>query len=169
MDEFIPIKNFETYAVNKKGEILDLRSKKLVKQYPNYKAGDYLQVSIINENGYKSLRVHRIVAENFLENPENKPTVDHIDRNRKNNNVENLRWATKTEQNINTEAKGKIKHKFIILEDTKNKNTNPSWRIVIKREGFLYRKRFSYADYTLEQIIEIRDKVLEENNIKLYV
>lgn len=46
--------------------------------------------------------VHRIVAETFIPNPENKPTVDHIDRNTSNNCVLNLRWATHTEQRINS-------------------------------------------------------------------
>ncbi len=51
--------------------------------------------------------VHRLVAQVFIPNPENKETVDHIDRN-KNNNVDNLRWATKVEQCEN-KSKQKIK------------------------------------------------------------
>uniref|UniRef100_A0A6C0ADX3 HNH nuclease domain-containing protein n=1 Tax=viral metagenome TaxID=1070528 RepID=A0A6C0ADX3_9ZZZZ len=46
-------------------------------------------------------KVHRLVAISFLKNPENKPTVDHIDRQRINNKVENLKWATSSEQNNN--------------------------------------------------------------------
>jgi hypothetical protein len=166
MEDFVPIKNYETYAINKKGEVLDLRSKKLLKQYPNFKAGNYLQVALINENGYKSFRVHRLVAETFIPNVDNKPTVDHIDRNRHNNNVDNLRWATLTEQNINQMAKGKIPHKYIMLEDCKSKkNPNASWIVNIGR--IKYKKRFDYAKYTLEQIVEIRNKLLEEHNIEL--
>lgn len=57
----------------------------------------------VNYNS-KRMCVHRIVAETFLPNPENKPTVDHIDRNRSNNAIEpecNLRWATWSENNLN--------------------------------------------------------------------
>lgn len=50
---------------------------------------------------FNSIFVHRLVAETFLENIENKPTIDHIDRNTKNNYIENLRWATHKEQNYN--------------------------------------------------------------------
>ena len=43
--------------------------------------------------------IHRILAEAFIPNPENKPTVDHADGNRQNNRIDNLRWATYSEQN----------------------------------------------------------------------
>lgn len=60
-------------------------------------------------NGYRAVKilgkkyhVHRIVAEVFLPNPENKPTVDHINRIRDDNRLCNLRWATHKEQNENS-------------------------------------------------------------------
>ena len=59
-------------------------------------------------NGYrrvcikgKTYHVHRLIAETFLPNPENKPYIDHIDRNRANNDVSNLRWVTVKENAYN--------------------------------------------------------------------
>lgn len=163
--DFIPIKNYETYAINKNGEVLDLRSKKLLKQYNNLNGGGYLQVQLINENGYKNFKIHRLVGETFIPNPDNKKTIDHIDRNRHNNNIENLRWATHTEQNINTHSKGKIPYKYIIWEDTKSKNGNSFYRIVILNDKIKYRKRFDVSKYSLEDVVKIRNDILKENNI----
>jgi len=57
----------------------------------------YLRVHV----GKKWYLVHRLIAETFIPNPENKLTVDHIDRDRCNNLVENLRWYTHKEQQTN--------------------------------------------------------------------
>lgn len=57
----------------------------------------------IKTNG-KIFKVHRLIAKAFIPNPENKPEVDHINRLKTDNRVENLRWATHTENMRNTKA-----------------------------------------------------------------
>lgn len=66
---------------------------------PSWKFGhkDRLGYRLIKINN-RNYRVHRLVAETFIPNPENKPTVDHINRIRDDNSVSNLRWATQHEQ-----------------------------------------------------------------------
>tara|TARA_R100000951_G_scaffold57298_1_gene48143 strand:+ start:541 stop:1101 length:561 start_codon:yes stop_codon:yes gene_type:complete len=170
ISDFIPIKDFETYAVNKKGEILNLRSKRLMKLYPNNTNGGYLQVALINENGYKLLVIHQIVAKTFIPLIEGKPYIDHIDRNIINNNIDNLRWVNIYEQaeNRGVQKISKTQKKYIQLEDVKTKkNPNPSWRITIKNIKCNYKKRFEYATHTLDDIIKIRDEILLKHNIKI--
>jgi hypothetical protein len=64
----------------------------------------YLRVHV----GKKWYTLHRLIAETFHPNPENKPTVDHIDRDISNNKAENLRWATAKEQAANRSIRRKI-------------------------------------------------------------
>ena len=59
--------------------------------------GSYYRINL----NKKKYAVHRLVAETFLENPDNKPYVDHINRNPYDNRLENLRWVTGSENNMN--------------------------------------------------------------------
>lgn len=61
----------------------------------------YLEVRLtIDKHNKRNFLVHRLVAESFLENPDNKPTVNHKDGDKHNNNLDNLEWATYSENNF---------------------------------------------------------------------
>jgi len=57
----------------------------------------YKMIWLITDGKSKKFRVHRLVAEAFIPNPDNKPEVNHIDGNRTNNTVTNLEWVTSKE------------------------------------------------------------------------
>lgn len=59
----------------------------------------YYQVTLSKEAKSRTLRVHRLVALAFIPNPDNKPYINHIDGNKKNNRVSNLEWCTASENN----------------------------------------------------------------------
>lgn len=63
---------------------------------PHY-VGGYIQYALSKHNRIKEFKAHRLVAEAFLPNPGNKREVNHIDGNKHNNSVDNLEWATTSE------------------------------------------------------------------------
>jgi tyrosine-protein phosphatase YwqE len=97
------IRNIEKipgYTIDENGNVFSSRGKKV---YTKIKYNGYLVVKFGDRRksgNTKQYLVHRLVAEAFLENPNNKPFVNHKDRNKKNNNVSNLEWVNSIENNI---------------------------------------------------------------------
>lgn len=93
------------YLIDEYGNIFSLKSNKYLKPYVD-KDG-YLAITKYEKGNRKHYKIHRLVAEAFIDNTNNKPCIDHIDRNRMNNYYKNLRYVTPKENsnNINT-----IKH-----------------------------------------------------------
>lgn len=80
------------YSVSTTGKVLSHQSEKLLKPFVNHKG--YLIVQLSKNGHRQNKRIHRLVAEAFIPNPDALPEVDHIDNDMQNNKVENLRWVT---------------------------------------------------------------------------
>lgn len=95
------IKGYEgVYAVTSEGRIWSYNKKIFLK--PRRHTKGYMRVMLFNNNKRKDYYIHRLVANAFLPNPNNKPEIDHINSNRADNRLCNLRWVSKKE-NRNTE------------------------------------------------------------------
>ena len=83
--------SLEDYEITREGQVINKHSNRILKPQPNGKG--YLRVIL----GGKRYFVHRLVAEKFIPNPENKEQVNHKDGNKLNNNADNLEWVTNKE------------------------------------------------------------------------
>ena len=82
------------YSVSTEGEVRKDTTNYILSQSSQQ---DYKFVGLIINGKQKRMRVHRMVALAFIDNPDNKPYVNHINGNRSDNNVENLEWVTPSE------------------------------------------------------------------------
>ena len=78
--------------INRQGQI---KPSHVIATFPN--TSGYLRTNLNIDGKVKGYFVHRLVAELFVENPEGKPFVNHIDGNKLNNNANNLEWCTRSE------------------------------------------------------------------------
>lgn len=93
-----PVKGYEGYyEVTDDGRVWSVKRKIFLRQKSD-KDG-YLSVGLTKDNHTRYFRIHRLVAEAFIPNPEQKPIVNHLNENKSDNRVCNLDWATVKENN----------------------------------------------------------------------
>jgi hypothetical protein len=98
METFISVTDYDNYAVSNMGSVIN---KKGIMLKSELDRNGYFRISLSKDGVKRKHAVHRLVALAFIENIDNKLCVDHIDGNRQNNDVSNLRWATKAENQYN--------------------------------------------------------------------
>ena len=91
--EFIEIKEFPNYLISKNGEIRNKKTNYIIKSHIS---NGYPTVSLFNKKSYKR-KLHRVLAIQFINNPDNLDFVNHKDGNKTNYNLDNLEWVTKSE------------------------------------------------------------------------
>lgn len=99
--EWRKIEGFDNYLVSNMGEVKNLKFNRIAKGCVKSQCG-YVYVGIVdNNNKFYSKRLHRLVANAFLENPNNYPNVDHINRIKTDNRFSNLRWSNDASNSAN--------------------------------------------------------------------
>lgn len=89
------------YQISNMGRVRSLRYGKVKILKNGINKNGYCKVALVKNSVYKNFYVHRLVAIHFIPNPENKPHIDHINTDRADNRVENLRWVTNKENHNN--------------------------------------------------------------------
>lgn len=89
------VEGFEDYLITRDGKVWSIRNNKFCSFWDNHTGYDL--VTLYNASGKKNKRVHRLVAEAYIPNPEGLETVDHIDEDKHNNDVSNLRWLSRAD------------------------------------------------------------------------
>ena len=116
-----------------KGQIMSGRIKKGTNQ-------GYVMYDLFKDNKRKTVRLHRLVAEAFIPNPNNLPEVNHIDGNKENNTVDNLEWCTRGEN---------IKHAYNknlrspAMKGCIERNKNVSIKVALCDKNYNIEKEFN--------------------------
>lgn len=109
-ERWIDVTGYEgLYTVSSCGRVMSIKSNKILKPYST---GDYLQVTLVKDSIKTKHYVHRLVASHYIPNPNDYPCIDHIDTEKSNNHVENLRWCTYTQNSNNPITYKRVKEAF---------------------------------------------------------
>lgn len=96
MIEWRKVKDFN-YSVSNKGEVRNDKTGRILKK--TVSTSGYLFVQLFDKKTYMKY-IHRLVGEAFIPNPDFLPQIDHIDGDKKNNDVSNLRWVSVSENRL---------------------------------------------------------------------
>lgn len=161
MEQVTAIPGHITYGVTPDARVFCLRTEREIVPYAD--ANGYKRVWLTDKNGTSQYSVARLVGVTYIANPLNKPEIDHIDRDRGNNSVDNLRWADDYDQAENKVGWGKYK-RHISLE---NYGTYCCWNIQIRNRKCKFKRRLDCRVHTYEQAVELRNETLREHDLPI--
>ena len=171
-DDWKDIKGFEgLYKINSNGDIKSLSRKVTCKDKTNktikeriVKAGNngtgYLFVCLWKNNISYRYYVHRLVAETFIENPDNLLEVNHIDNNKANNNVDNLEWCNRLWNERCKERHISNYHPKPIVQIDENNNILAEFESIRECRKVLHHS-FSYISNFIKN-----NTIVEKNGVK---
>ena len=144
------IPGYPSYWINQDGVVINKEGETKAWHGKNYN-----QCSLYNSETKEmnTFSQHRLLALTYLPNPNNYPDVDHINQNKRDNRLENLRWVPKSdnEKNKGISKRNTSGEKFISWDKSKER-----WKVSIIYEGKQFRKYLR----TMEEAIQVRDEIL---------
>tara|TARA_R110000823_G_scaffold45957_1_gene118270 strand:- start:294 stop:782 length:489 start_codon:yes stop_codon:yes gene_type:complete len=150
---FKKIEGYDNYSISLEGEVRNDKTNKFLK--PVLHDG-YYRIVLCKNGKPKAHSLHRLIAIAFIQKEEGRDCVDHIDNNRTNNSLENLRWCSKKENNQNRSLSNKNTSgvKGVHFEKKSQK-----WRVQINIDG--KQIRLGYFK-TLEEATLVRREKAQE-------
>jgi hypothetical protein len=154
MEEWKEVIDFPGYYISNFGNLKSKRfPNKLLK--PNILNNGYYQHKFFKDDKCYTFKTSRLVAKHFLEEFDDKLQVDHIDRNKINNHISNLRMVTRSQNNINRRGYGKSKYKGVTFNERKKR-----WEVIVCNGRFWKRRFGSYE--TEEEAAKVYNEKLKE-------
>ena len=145
LEVYSPIDDFPDYLVTSHGRVFSLKYNKMKELKQRKNNWGYYYVNLLKNGKQYTKTVHRLVAQAFILNPDNKPQVNHIDENTKNNNVNNLEWVTHS-QNIKHSA---YRQSYPVAQYDKNYNLIAKYESVAEAS-----RQTGYARSNIKSAIE---------------
>ena len=171
VEEWRVINDYPNYEVSNMGRV----RRNGEKIFKGSKAKDgYIKICLTNNGQHKTFFVHRLVAEAFIPNPENKPQVNHLGA-KDDNRLCMLEWATAEENSLHGAKKNRMnKHNQVISVAKINKKTNEIIKIYksiidIENDGYTYRKVYKCIKGENHTHLGFRWKqhIIENNNTNI--
>ena len=150
------IEGYENYLLYDDARVYNKKFNRFLK--PGTNQDGYKLVGLWKNGKGKTFRLHRLVGLHYIPNPENKPQVDHIDRDQSNNHVSNLRWATILENHQN---KGDMKNNTSGIKNIRFNQQKDLWRYHKTINKITYEKTFK----TFEEALDYKTKFETIHNI----
>ena len=145
MEIWKDIENYEDYEISNLGIIRSKKRSIIMKQrlhWTGYPIVGFRKI-VDGKSKMKIFRVHRLLASAFIPNPNSLPEVDHIDNNRSNNALTNLRWCNHSQNNMHRTKQSNNKSGIIgVSWDKKYKK----WTARIKVDG-----SYKFLGYFIEK------------------
>ena len=142
------------YGITEDGKVWSVRRGRFLK--PIKTRAGYLRVCLCVDGRRKYISIHRLVAQAFIPNPENKPTVNHINEDKTDNRAENLEWATHHEQNVH----GTRIERAVRNTDWKKRSEKMNYKEIASKHD--------YENINVAQMKAVRQMSLDGEEIRIY-
>ena len=153
------IEGFENYLIFEDGVIINMDTGREMKTHRDQ---GYYKISLSKNATQKTLLLHRLIALAYIPNPDNKPCIDHINRDRGDNRLENLRWATCSENDMNRTCYSNSNFQFISKQIEPRMKQGFRYKFTMNRPSL----KHTYSNGDLELVKEYRNKFCNDNDIE---